>query len=490
MENSLINPDIAPVPCEKRTWSALHFFSLWVGMAVCIPTYMLASSLIDGGMNWSQAILTVLLGNSIVLIPMILNGHVGVKYGIPYPVFARASFGIRGSNIAAMLRAIVACGWFGIQTWIGGAAIYSAVLVLWPEAANLPTVLPEFIGVGLVPFLCFLLFWLINLYFIWKGTESIKWLETACAPFLILCGLALLGWAIMKADGLGPILSSPSRFETSDAFWAFFVPGLTGMVGFWATLSLNITDFTRYAANQKSQVVGQALGLPTTMTLFAFIGVVVTSATVILYGEAIWDPVLLVRRFDSPMIVLVSMFAVLIATLSTNVAANVVGPANDFSNLSPSRISFKQGGYITGLIGILMMPWKLVKDPSGYIFTWLIGYSALLGPIGGILLVDYYLVRRCELSVNDLYRRGGAYWYRNGINWRAVVAFLLGVLPNLPGFLTQVKVLDLSNYPLLISFYHYAWFIGFFLAGVSYYLFSLIERTEAEGETETEEVTV
>ncbi|MBI2981266.1 MAG: cytosine permease, partial [Deltaproteobacteria bacterium] len=344
---------------------------------------------------------------------------------------------------------------------------------------------PGFIGVGLTPFLCFLLFWAINLYFIWKGTESIKWLETACAPFLILCGLALLFWAIQKADGLGPILTTPSRFDSVQTFWAFFVPGLTGMVGFWATLSLNITDFTRYAANQKSQIVGQALGLPTTMTLFAFIGIVVTSATLVLYGEAIWDPVLLVRRFDSPLIVFISMFAVLMATLSTNVAANVVGPANDFSNLKPSKISFKMGGFITGILGILMMPWKLVADPSGYIFTWLIGYSALLGPIGGILLVDYYLLRRCELVVDDLYRRGGIYWYRNGINGKAVAALLLGVLPNAPGFLSQIGILDLSRAPVFVSLYHYAWFIGFFLSGAVYYLFSRVSVIEKG----TEEVT-
>ncbi len=469
-ENDLINPDLAPVPRDQRTWGIWNYFSLWVGMAVCIPAYMIAASLIQGGMNWSQAMMTVLIGNLIVLVPMILNGHVGVKYGIPFPVFARASFGIRGSNLPAMLRAIVACGWFGIQCWIGGAAIYTILLFLWPGAADVPTILPDFVGTGLIPFLCFLIFWSINLYLIWRGVESIKRLEAICAPFLILCGFLLLGWAYKSADGLGPMLEAPSRFETSDEFWKFFFPALTGMVGFWATLSLNISDFTRYGKNQKSQIIGQAIGLPPTMTLFAFIGVAVTSATVVIFGEAIWDPVILVRKFESPVIVFFAMIAVVIATLSTNVAANVVGPANDFSNLHPSKIDFKKGGYITGVIGILMMPWKLLADPSGYIFTWLIGYSALLGPIAAILLVDYYIIRGRKLNVQDLYRRNGIYAYRNGINSKAILALLIGILPNAPGFLAQIGILPADAIPFLVTLYHYAWFLGFFLSGLSYFL--------------------
>ena len=469
MSELLINDDIAPVPQSKRTWNTLNYFSLWVGMAVCIPSYMIAASLVQGGMNWWQAMCTVLLGNVIVLIPMLLNGHVGVKYGIPFPVFARASFGIRGSNIPAMLRAIVACGWFGIQCWIGGTAIYALLLIIWPGAANVPTILPEFVGVGLIPFICFMIFWSINIFLIWKGVESIKLLETAAAPFLILSGLALLMWAYVSADGFGVMLSTPSQFKTSAEFWDFFFPALTGMVGFWATLSLNISDFTRYAKNQKAQVYGQLLGLPPTMTFFAFIGIAVTSATVVIFGEAIWDPVTIVSKFSNPLIVFVSMFALAVATLSTNVAANVVGPANDFANLNPKRINFKIGGYITGAIGILMMPWKLISDPTGYIFTWLIGYSALLGPIAGILIVDYYLIRKCKLKAEDLYKIKGAYTYTNGFNIKAIIALLIGVAPNVPGFLVQVGLLNKEGMGAFVTLYHYAWFIGLGLASVVYY---------------------
>lgn len=461
---ALTNADLAPVPAAQQDWKAISFFSLWVGMAVNIPTYMIASSLVDGGMSWQQAMWTVLLGNLIVLVPMALSGHAGTKYGIPFPVFARASFGINGAHIPSFLRAIVACGWFGIQTWIGGAAIYTIVLIYAPGIADTPALMPDWIGIHWAQFACFMIFWAMNIWLIWKGINSIRVLEHFAAPFLILCGLGLLAWAYVQADGFGPMLQAESQFETPAEFWNLFFPSLTAMVGFWATLTLNISDFTRYAKDQRAQVVGQVSGLPTTMTLFAFIGVAVTSATIVIFGEAIWDPVVLVRRFDSPLLVSLCMVAVVIATISTNAAANVVGPANNFSNMWPSKIDFKRGGYITGLIGIVMMPWKLLADPSGYIFTWLIGYSALLGPVIGIILVDYYLVRGTELDLEDLYRRDGRY---AGFNRKAIFALLIGVIPNVPGFLAQLGLIDAGG--LLVGLYNYAWFLGLGIAGIAYY---------------------
>ena len=461
----LSNADLAPVPRQKQDWKAVSFFALWVGMAVNIPTYMIAASLVDGGMSWQQAMWTVLLGNLIVLLPMALSGHAGTKYGIPFPVFARASFGINGAHIPSFLRAIVACGWFGIQTWIGGAAIYTILLIYAPGIADTPALMPAWIGIHWAQFLCFMLFWAMNIWLIWKGIESIRILEHLAAPFLIACGLGLLGWAYTQADGFGPMLQAGSKFETPDQFWNLFFPSLTAMVGFWATLTLNISDFTRYARDQRAQVVGQLSGLPTTMTLFAFIGVAVTSATIVIFGEAIWDPVVLVRRFDSPLLVSACMVAVVIATISTNAAANVVGPANNFSNMWPSKIDFKRGGYITGVIGIVMMPWKLLADPSGYIFTWLIGYSALLGPVIGIILVDYFLVRGTELDLEDLYRHDGRY---AGFNARAIVALLIGVLPNIPGFLAQIGVIETGGF--FTGLYHYAWFLGLGISGIAYFV--------------------
>jgi len=469
---SLYSEDLAPVPMEERTWKTWNYAALWISMSLCIPTYMLASSLIGGGMSWWQAILTIFLGNSIVLVPMILNGRAGAKYGIPFPVFARASFGVRGANIPAMLRAIVACGWFGIQTWIGGFALYQLLRLWIPSLEQLPLLLPASWGLATGPGICFLLFWLLNMWVVWLGVESIRKLLVFKAIFLPLAALALLWWAVSRVrGGLGPILMQPSHFATNAAFWAFFIPGLTGMVGFWATLSLNIPDFTRYAVSQRAQVRGQAIGLPSSMTLFAFIGVVVTSATTIIFGTTIWDPVVLAGRFDSRWLVSLAMLAVAISTLATNIAANIVSPANDFANLAPSRISFRTGGLITGVVGILILPWKLIADPGGYIFTWLVGYSSLLGPVGGILIVDYYLIRRQQLSLAGLYEPKGIYAFTGGINWKAVACLLLGILPNVPGFLVTVGLVATGRLPdWIVGMYSYAWFTGFFVAGGSYWL--------------------
>ncbi len=362
---TLYNEDLAPVPQEKRSWGLYNYASLWVAMSVCIPTYMLSSGLIAGGMSWWQAIGTILLGNLIVLIPMLLNAHAGAKYGIPFPVFVRASFGVRGANIPAVLRALVACGWFGIQTWIGGQAIFSMLKILWPAAAASPA----------GAWVCFFAFWALNIAVIWRGIETIKFLEGIGAPFMLGIGLLLLWWITGKAGGLGPVLSAPSKFHSTAEFLRFFIPSLTGMVGFWATVALNIPDFTRYAKSQKAQMWGQALGLPAAMTLYSFIGVAVTSASAVIFGEPIWDPVVLLGKFNQPVVASIALVALLVATLNTNVAANVVSPSNDFSNLNPRLISFRTGGLITGVIGVLMMPWKLMTDFSSYIFGWLVGYS-------------------------------------------------------------------------------------------------------------------
>jgi len=309
------------------------------------------------------------------------------------------------------------------------------------------------------------------MYVVYLGVDSIKKLLVFKAFFLPAAALALLFWAINAGHGLGPILSQPSKFTNSAEFWKFFFPALTGMVGFWATLSLNIPDFTRYAKSQRSQIVGQSIGLAPSMTLFAFIGVVVTSATVIIYGKTIWDPLEVAGKFESKLLVSIAMTAVTISTLATNIAANIVSPANDFANLSPSKINFKTGGYITGIIGILIFPWKLVADPNGYIFTWLIGYSSLLGPIGGIMIVDYFFIRKKELDVNDLYQQNGQYAYTNGFNRSAMLALIIAILPNIPGFLVTIKVIEQSVFGAWVSnLYNYAWFVGFFVSGLVYYL--------------------
>jgi len=471
LDERLWNEDLAPVPQSGRTWTTWNIAALWIGMAVCIPTYTLASGLIGQGMNWSQAVITIFLGNLIVLVPMTLNAHPGTAYGIPFPVLLRASFGTFGSNIPALMRGIVACGWFGIQTWVGGAAIYSTAAVVLGFDPALRQALPV-LGISAGEFSCFLAFWAVNVFFIWRGMESIKWLEMLSAPFLLIIGLVLVYWAWSAADGFGPIFSQPSKLDTHAAFWPVFGAGLTAMVGYWATLSLNIPDFSRHARSQRDQIIGQAIGLPTTMTLYSFIGILVTSATLVIFGTALWDPVQVIARFDNPWVSALALLTLAIATLSTNIAANVVSPANDFSNLAPRHINFRTGGLITAFIGLLMFPWKLYQDPSGYIFTWLIGYSALLGPIAGIMIADYFLWRRRRLLVADLYKRHGAYRYSGGFSLVGFGALALAVLPNIPGFLVTIRVLPAETFPsVIVAGYHYAWFVGF---GLAFGIYSLL----------------
>ena len=477
-ENSLWNPDLAPTEEKQRTWDWINISALWVGMVVSVPAYLLASGLMQQGMAWWQAVLTVLLGNLVVMAPMMLNGHAGARYGVPFPVLLRASFGTVGARLPAVLRGLVACGWFGIQTWVGGFAIYQ-ILNAVSGNAFVGAVIP-FIDIDLAQLLCFLAFWALQLIFIIRGTESIRWLETLAAPFLLLAALALLAWAYIQADGFGDMLAEPSAFvaggDREGEFWLVFWPSLTAMVGFWSTMTLNIPDFTRYARSQRDQFIGQGLGLPIPMAMLALVSVFVTSASVIIFGEAIWDPVVIAGRLGG-MGVVIGLIALTIATLTTNLAANVVAPANGFSNLAPGKISFRLGGYITAGIGIAIMPWKLLESAGAYLFIWLIGYSSLLGPIAGIMITDYFFVRKRQLNTAALYDAGGAYRYTGGWNVNALIALGLGVAPNIPGFLAAIVVLD--NVPAFFNtLYHYAWFTGALIAAGSYYPLMRSRATE------------
>ncbi|MFT3711364.1 MAG: NCS1 family nucleobase:cation symporter-1 [Archangium sp.] len=481
----LFNADLAPVPEKRRDWSTYNFAALWISMAHCIPTYMMAGGLVAVGMNWWQALLTIALGNVIVLVPILLNAHPGTKYGIPFPVLARSSFGTVGANVPAVLRAIVACGWFGIQTFIGGEAVKTFVQALWPGFAHLGGDF-TFLGLSLPSAITFLFFWGLNIFIILRGMNAVRVFENIAAPLVLVMAAVLLVWAVNRAGGVGPMLEQPSKFATVGDFWKVFVPSLTGMVGFWATLSLNIPDFTRFGRGQKEQMLGQTLGLPTTMLAFSAMGVVITSAaSAILKGSQLkdlWDPVFILSQLTSPnappgleapliasdatriLVAIIALLGVGIATISVNIAANVVSPANDFANLNPRLISFKTGGIITGVLGILMMPWKFLASADTYIFNWLIGYSALLGPIAGVMIADYWLVRKRELDVPDLYRVNGRY---PKVNPAALIALVLGVIPNVPGFLKSAGFIS-GDKNFFDEIYVYAWFIGVIIAGGLY----------------------
>jgi NCS1 family nucleobase:cation symporter-1 len=466
--------DMAPVLPEQRKWRARDLAVLWISMSACVPTYMLASSLIDRGMNWWQAVLTIFMGNCIVLIPMALNAHAGTRYGIPFPVYCRAAFGLRGANVPALMRALVACGWFGIQAWIGGMSLHTLLAVWYPDWHNAHRIVG--LDITLPQLNCFLAFWFVNIVVVWRGIDTIRVLLNVKAPLLIALGLALLAWAYVQAGGFGPMLSQPSQFEAGQPkegqFWAFFFPALTANVSFWATLALNIPDFSRYARSQRDQIVGQALGLPPTMALYSFIGVAVTSATIVIYGAAIWDPVQLLTKFQNAAVLIVAMLSLALATLATNIAANVVSPANDFAHLKPKWISFRIGGLITGVIGLLIQPWRLVANAGVYIDTWLIGYSLLLGACGGVLIADYWALRRGRLDLAGLYRRDGPYWYTGGFNPIALSALAAGIAPCLPGFVASAKLVEVPEF--WSDLYAYAWFVSFGVSFVSYYVTMMV----------------
>lgn len=466
LDSPRYNEDIAPTRVAERTWKSVHIAALWVGMAICVPTYTLGGVLTAYfGLSVGEALLAILLANLVVLVPLTLNAFPGTKYGIPFPVVLRSSFGILGSNVPCLIRALVACGWFGIQTMFGGLAI-SLLLGSLFEGWKALGSLGEVFG--------FFLFWALNLWVVVRGAESIKWLETLSAPLLLAVGVGLLAWA-MPHVSLGELLAQPPKRPAEDGAASYFFAGLTAMVGFWATLSLNIPDFSRYARSQKDQIVGQVVGLPLTMFLFAALGVVMTAASASLVGETIADPVTLIGRIDNPFWVGVAMVLIIVATVSTNTAANIVSPTNDFQNLAPKYIGRTKAVLLTGLVGLALMAHELLKK-AGLLVSevslesvysnWLLGYSSLLGPIAGIMVVDYFLVRRQVLDLPALYRDGGTY---PAINWAGFVAF------GVPVALTLVALTTGQ----LGWFYHYGWFTGSLLGGAIYFACAPLARPRA-----------
>src|SRR3954454_21406334 len=461
-ESHLSNKDLAPTGVERRTWGTYNLAALWVGLSIVITTYTLASGLIAAGMTWWQGLLTVSLGNFIVLIPILLNSHPGTKYGIPFPVLVRSSFGIRGANVAAMARALVACGWFGIQTWIGALALDTLMTTLasgWADVEGHKAI-------------AFAVFWLVQVAIILRGIDGIKFLESWAAPLLLGSSVALLIWAFGVG---GDIFSASSKLITGHAsFWSLFGPGLAANVGYWITLSMNIPDFTRYAKDQRSQLLGQSLAMPLTMTGFSFIGIAVTAATIVEYGEPIWDPLALVARLlaDLPVLLVFAMVIVVLAQISTNMAANVVSPSNDFSNLSPRQISFRTGGLITAVIGVISFPWQLYENVGAYIFTWLVGYGSLLASFLAVMIVDYWVLRRSRLTVEELYRygEGGEYWFFRGFNWRTLTAVAVAVVPVLPGFINAATTKGgvVADPGFWDQLYRYGVFVTFAISAVTY----------------------
>ncbi|CAI8602520.1 unnamed protein product [Vicia faba] len=477
---SLTNEDLKPTSPTQRTFSGLEISSLWVGLVVGVPSYYLAGSLVDLGMSWWQGISTVVLANIILLFPLILTGHAGTKYGISFPVLARSSFGIHGAHIPTLLRAFVGCGWYGIESWIGGEAIFILLPNSFKKITFLSNNLP-WLGTSPLEFLCFMVFWVAQLAIVWRGVDGIRQLEKFSAPILIFLTSCLLIWSYVKAGGFNHLFSLSSRLTNSE-FFAVFFPSLTANISFWATVALNIPDFTRYAKSQKDQVIGQ-IGLPIFMGLFTFVGLVVTSSTKVIFGEVISSPIQLLGRIGGFSTSVLAILGISLATITTNIAANVVAPANALMNLNPSWFTFRRGAFLTAILGIAFQPWRLLKSSESFVYTWLVGYSALMGPIGGIVLVDYYVVKKMELRISDLYTRSafGEYYYSKGFNVDAIVALVVGILPVVPGFLQKVGVVS-SIHDGFLVIYNNAWFISFFIGGFLYWILVSLRKKLGESD--------
>ncbi len=477
ISGTFTNAELAPTPVKQRRWTTYSYTALWMGMAHNIPSYLLASGLVAIGMNWLQAFLTITLANLIVLVPLLLNSHAGTKYGIPFPVFARAFYGVRGANLPALARAFIACGWFGIQTWVGGQAIFVIVGNLagsgWLDATR-------YAGQPWTLWLSFGFFWLVQMVLIARGIDALRRFENWAAPLVTVAFLALLVYIVTKAGGFGPIFAQPSKLGWGADFWTVFWPSLMGMIAFWATLSLNMPDFTRFSAGQRHQVIGQVLGLPTTMSFISLVSIIVTSGTIVVYGEAIWDPVEVARRFDHPVIVIVGLVMAILATMSCNVAANVVSPSYDFSNALPRWLTFRTAGLLTGVIGILIQPWRLISDPNVYIFAWLGFYGGVLASVAGVLIAGYWFLDRTRLDLVDLYRVGGRYWYDRGWNWRAVVATVLGAVLAVGGAYSAPGKGPFPAdglLPWIKPMYDYSWVVGLVTGFALYLVLSAIRPT-------------
>ncbi|POO01831.1 Purine-cytosine permease [Trema orientale] len=470
---TLTNDDLKPTTSSQRSFSGWEMASLWVGLVVGVPAYYLAGSLVDLGMAWWQGIATVVIANIILLVPLILTGHPGTRYGISFPVLGRSAFGIRGAHIPTLLRALVGCGWYGIETWIGGEAIF----LLLPKVVKTTSFAESIPWLGTSPleFACFVVFWIAQLGIVWKGMEGIRALEKYSAPILIGLTSCLLIWAYVKAGGFGHMLSLSSKLSLSE-FLALFFPSLTANISFWAPLALNIPDFTKYAKTQKDQIVGQA-GLPIFMGLFTFVGLAVTSSTKVIFGKVISNPIQLLGQIGGLTTMVLAILGISLATITTNIAANVVAPANALVNLSPSKFTFRRGALLTALLGIAFQPWRLLGSSESFVYTWLVGYSALLGPIGGIVLADYYLVKGTDLAIKDLYSLSpnGVYYYSGGYNLVALTALVVGILPVIPGFLQKVGIVT-SVSDVFVVIYNNAWFFSFFTAGFLYWILSSLTR--------------
>ncbi|WP_252606831.1 NCS1 family nucleobase:cation symporter-1 [Bacillus paralicheniformis] len=457
-DRTLSNSDLQPLKPEERTWKAVNFASIWMGCIHNIPTYATVGGLIAIGLSPWQVLGIIAVASIVLYAALALNGHAGAKYGVPFPVLIRSSFGIYGANIPAFLRGFVAIMWFGIQAFAGSIALNILILNMWSGWKDIGGDWNLF-GLHLSGLLSFVFFWGIHLLVLHHGMESIRKFEVWAGPLVYLVFGGMVWWAVDIAGGLGPIYSQPGKFQTfGELIWPFLA-GVTGIIGIWATLILNIPDFTRFAASQKEQIRGQFYGLPGTFVLFAFASITVTSGSQAAFGEPIWDVVDILAHFDNPYVIALSVITLCIAAISVNVAANIVSPAYDLANFLPKYIDFKRGSYLTAVLALFTFPWKLMENEAS-VFSFLGTIGGILGPVAGVMLADYFIIRKRTLCLEDLYSASGQYMYYKGYNYRAFAAVALGALMSLIG----------SYIPAMKPLYDVSWFSGVLIASFAYIL--------------------
>jgi NCS1 family nucleobase:cation symporter-1 len=450
VSSKYFNEDLAPTSVAERTWTTYNISMLWVGMSICIPSLALASGLIGMGVSPWMAVLNVALGNVIILVPIQMNSHIGTKYGIPFPLFARMTFGTKGAHLPAILRGVTACGWTAVQAWVGGGAVAAVIGIFAKKFADQSWTmsLPSWGGMQTVStgtFIGYVLFMLFVCWVAYKGLEQIKWVQNIGGPILIVVMIALLIWSASQASNAGygfwDVMNQSSDqalLDSNGGLALVYLGGLMGNIAFWATMALNIPDFSRYAKSQKSQFRGQLYGMPIPMAACAFIGAYFAQATKVaqLYQnpetgeyEALFDPTGVFYYIDNPVVVFIAAFGVVMATITTCVAANVVAPANGFSNISPKRISYKRGVLIAVFIAFFILQAWWIYGSGGAFFTWMNAYGSILAPIAAIFIADYFVVKKQRVDVAGLFRGvDGRYWYSGGINWAAVIAWVVSFI--------------------------------------------------------------
>jgi NCS1 family nucleobase:cation symporter-1 len=451
----LYNDDLRPVPESERTWTWLHYSTVWMGMVHNIVAYTTAASLIALGMSVWQALFTVLTANLVLILAMCANGVAGAKYGLPFPVLMRAAFGHKGAQIPVFVRAAVAMFWFAVQTYAGSVAINAIIGAVIPAWKDLGT---QILGMGINNWISFVIFWALHVAIIRHGMARVRFFELWAGPLVLVMAGVLVVWALKQAHGFGPLFHQPAKVHGSE-FWVLYGASVTGLIGVWSTLVLNIPDFTRFSRSQKDQMVGQTVGLPVTALVFSFMSILITSGTVAAYGKPIPNPVDLLIRMDSTPVLILGGIALLIATLSVNVAANVVSPAYDLVNLFPRRLTFVSAGIISTILAVVFVPWLWFEN-ADRVFQVLNVIGGALGPLAGIMLVDFFLLRRTSYDVGSFYVRSGQYAYQSGWNVRGLIALGIGLVAALAGNIVP-GLGDLADY---------GWFIGLVVGAIAYYV--------------------